>query len=202
MCCRVRLCPPVQVCAPHNPAGRCRRPQLERSPWRGLPAELSSCTPGKAWLSSQTGVSGPCSKNRKRENTEKGINSVFLFSHNLGSLSEVCFFANSSDIAKIRTNERGKPHSHHFILLRFFFSHCLKLWSPASWPDFDCKKTCVLTCSLWLDKVNPWHHALECIYSHSKFLFNGCLIDTNHLDYPVNFALLVVQCTTYNKILK
>lgn len=62
----------------------------------------------------------PVATNRKRENTEKGINSVFLFSHNLGSLSEVCFFANSSDIAKIRTNERGKPHS-HFILLRFFF---------------------------------------------------------------------------------
>lgn len=64
LCCCIQLWIPVQVCAPHNPGGRCRRPQLEHSPWRGLPVELSSCTPGKAWLSSQTGVSGPCRRNR------------------------------------------------------------------------------------------------------------------------------------------
>lgn len=67
MCFCVQLCPPVQVCAPHNPGGRCRRPQLGHSPWRGPPAELSSCTPGKAWPSSQTGVSGPCSKTKQKK---------------------------------------------------------------------------------------------------------------------------------------
>lgn len=55
-----KLFPPVQVCAPHNQDGKCRHLQLAHSPWRGPPAELSSCTLGKAWLSSQTDVSGPC----------------------------------------------------------------------------------------------------------------------------------------------
>lgn len=67
--CCVELRPPVQECAPRNPSGRCRHPQLARSPWRGLLAERSSCTPGTVWLSSRTGVSGPCSK--KQQNVKR-----------------------------------------------------------------------------------------------------------------------------------
>lgn len=79
---------PVQVCAPHNPDGRYRRPQLERSPWHGLPAEQSSYTPGKAWLSSQTGASGPCSNIKKTLALAPFL--LYLFSYILNSLLEVC----------------------------------------------------------------------------------------------------------------
>ena len=79
VCWCVQLRPPVQVCAPHNPDGRCRRPRHGHSPWRGLPAERSSCTPGRAWRSSQRDASGPCSKKRKYQHITCLV--FFIYTH-------------------------------------------------------------------------------------------------------------------------
>lgn len=51
---------PVRGCAPRSLNGRCRHLQRERSPWRGPPVGLSSCTAGKVLLSFQTGVAELC----------------------------------------------------------------------------------------------------------------------------------------------
>lgn len=62
---RARPQAPVQECAPHSPASRCRHPLHAHSPWRALPAEPSSCTPGMGWQSSRTGGAGPCGRQRR-----------------------------------------------------------------------------------------------------------------------------------------
>lgn len=92
VCLCVRLCPPGPVCAPRNPGGRCRRPRLERSPWRGLPAERSSCTPGKAWLSSQTGVSGLWSRTEMKKLSLPVCVVVVLKDHMMNEQKPKCSF--------------------------------------------------------------------------------------------------------------
>lgn len=116
MCFCVQLCPPVQVCAPHNPGGRCRRPQLGHSPWRGPPAELSSCTPGKAWPSSQTGVSGPCSKTKQKK---YHLQDLFFLC--------CCFLCISGSLIQIwRWMTRTTESWLYFHIWNFVFLLCLK----------------------------------------------------------------------------
>lgn len=79
--------PPVRVCVPRNPGETCRRPRLERSPWRGPPVGPSSCTPGKVWLSSRMDVSEPCSGELFSIVTVQTQTSVFLL-----SIKDVCVF--------------------------------------------------------------------------------------------------------------
>lgn len=59
-----RLQAPVQECAPHSPAWRCRHPLHAHSPWRAQPGGPSNCTPGMGWQSSRRGGAGPCGTKR------------------------------------------------------------------------------------------------------------------------------------------